>query len=145
MHNDNEKSSDNIMMRAQSYLDDYINFLERLNFRSVRLIEKCTEINLSYKDIYDNAHGHDEVEEIFKNRLDKFEIYKYSISEKNWANDNIIYLDGNIIYSRKKSIPVIIKLTISQSGKILSHCEYINEPFFEEKPKTIIQRLFARG
>jgi len=137
-----------LRLNAQVAVENYINFLQRINTRNLRLIEKCSEINISFSDDKNYGYGHDAVQNIFLEKLENFKNLKYKIKETIWAEDDLsIYLIGDIVWQnnleKNESIGVIVNLGVSKEGRITSHHEYKDKIMEIPPEKTFWQRVLG--
>ena len=126
--------------KFQRALDDYIEYFEKLNARSIRLIEKLAEPGMRFKDPFNDVQGTDAVERIFKHMFANVEKPKFEVEDYAWGKDGqTAYLRWVMRYERqgkKRRIDGMSEVLFSNGGKVLSHIDHwdAGEQFYEHVP-----------
>ncbi len=119
----------------QKPLEDYIEFWEKLNKRSVLLLPELVVDGFSFCDPYHNVIGPSEVCAVLTQRFKVFNGGRYHVYDFMWGRrEATAYMHWNFTYSPKKRFlgkqldDVVIggmsKLIFSQDGKLLSHEDF---------------------
>lgn len=85
-------------------LEDYINFWEALNERSLFLLAKFAEDKIQFSDPYYEASRHTEMAYILEERLKGRFRVKYKLRHAAWVHDKpIVLLTWRVIEQKKKN------------------------------------------
>jgi len=123
-------------LSLQKPLEDYIDYIERLNSRSVGLITNLAEPSLSFQDPYNMIRGVDAAEKLLQHRLKIFERARYKISDFTWGRrEKTAYIFWSFIYTPYKKtlsrhapeqqiIEGVSEVFFSLEGRVESHSEF---------------------
>ena len=124
----------------QRGLDDYIEYFEKLNRRSIRLIEKLAEPGIRFKDPFNDVQGTDAFERIFVHMFENLERPKFSVQDYAWGKDGkTAYLRWVLKYQLKgqaKRIEGMSEVMFSNNAKVMAHIDHwdAGEQFYEHLP-----------
>ena len=75
-------------LNFQRQLEDYITYYERLNGRSVRLLEKMAAPEIRFIDPFHDVRGIEAMEAVLKNLFDRhIERSKFTVTNTGWGRD----------------------------------------------------------
>lgn len=127
--------------RLHRTLLDYIEYFEKLNARSIRLIEKLVEPGIRFKDPFNDVMGVDAVERIFEHMFENLEFPKFKVRDYSWSEreERMAYIRWSFSCKRKGhpyAIEGVSEIMFSKDAKILSHTDYWDsgEYFYEHIP-----------
>ncbi len=121
-------------------LQDYCEFYEKLNLRSVRLIEKLAEPGMHFKDPFNDVMGVDQVQKIFKHMFENTQNAKFKVIDSAWGDkERTAYIRWNFGYEmkgRKYFVEGMSEVMFSRDAKVMSHIDYwdAGEYFYEHIP-----------
>lgn len=117
------------LLALQKPLEEYVTWLERLNPRSIRLIEKIAAHGMAFSDPFNVVRGVDAVEAALEKRLAAF-----GGSPKLTVTDRAIGQGAEAVYLRWtmtgtwRGKPIVIngiaELAFTPDGKIYSHIDH---------------------
>lgn len=126
-------------------LDDYIEYFEKLNVRSIRLLEKLAEPGMRFKDPFNDVRGIDAVERILQHMFQTLHNPKFKVRDYAWgrwqkeAQGAIAYLRWDMTFEfkgQKHMIEGMSEVMFSKDGKVMSHIDHwdAGEQFYEHIP-----------
>lgn len=125
---------------CQGTLDDYMLYFQKLNTRSIRLIEKMVEPGVQYKGPFDDVQG----VEAFEMVLQKASILRgqsrLHIQDYAWGQaGNVAYVRWTLSYQilqKVRRIDGVSELMFSKRGKIMAHHDHwdAGEAVYEHIP-----------
>ena len=127
-------------MKYQRALDDYIEYYQTLNPRSIRLIEKLAEPNMRFKDPFNDVQGIDAVERIFEHMFENTKDPKFEVEDYAWGKDGrTAYLKWVFRYEfsgKARHIVGMSEVMFSNQSKVMSHIDHwdAGEQFYEHIP-----------
>lgn len=123
-------------LNLQKPLEDYIEFIEKLNSRSIPLLGEMVDPILSFQDPYHNIKGFSEVQLLLERRLNICADVRYKVSDFMWGRrEATAYIYWNFSYKQKKKsfrksladsflIEGMSELKFYPDGKIFSISEF---------------------
>ena len=123
-------------LSLQKPLEDYIEYIEKLNPRSIPLLEKICTPTLSFQDPYHNAGTLEDTTKILKRRFKISPGGRYKVSDFTWGRRSATayilwsysYMPKKRLLNRHKVENIIIEGTsevmFSPDGMIFSHVEF---------------------
>jgi hypothetical protein len=128
---ENESGRNLILVRG---LEEYIQYLERLNARSVRLIEKISDIGISYIDPFYNVRGQDAYEAVFEKLFHYAPGARIRIIDSAWSvkREGVVYLQWCLSFERKgrmREITGMAEVEFKPDGKVISHTNHWDSAF----------------
>ena len=138
-----EKSMIDLDLRLQKYLEDYIEFWDKLNTRSLPLLSELSAHNISFCDLYHNVSGVDDVSRVLAYRQKIFNGGRYHVYDFMWGRcETTAYMHWSFTYRPKKRFlgkepdDVVIggmsKLIFLPDGKLLSQEDFFAAHDVEE-------------
>ncbi|MEM7650766.1 MAG: nuclear transport factor 2 family protein [Pseudomonadota bacterium] len=124
----------------QRALDDYIQYFEKLNARSIRLIEKIAAPGIRFKDPFNDVQGVDAFERIFEHMFANIDSPKFEVQDYAWGKEgHTAYLRWVLHYKLKgqsRRIDGMSEVMFSKDGKLMSHIDHwdAGEQFYEHIP-----------
>ncbi len=130
-----ERSLIELDLRLQKYLEDYIEFWDKLNTRSLPILRELCVPNFSFCDPYHSVVGVDEACDILAHRQKVFTGGRYHVYDFMWGRrEGAAYMHWNFTYRPKKKFlgkvqdDVVIggmsKLVFLPDGQLLSHEDF---------------------
>lgn len=121
-------------LSLQKPLEDYVEYVEKLNLRSIPLLDFISDPSFSFQDPYHNVVGRLEASRIFEHRLNTYPNAVYKVSDFMWGRrETVAYMYWSFCYTpkKKKKDPLIMEgmseLKFLPDGKIYSCCEFWGE------------------
>jgi hypothetical protein len=126
-------------LRLQKPLEDYVEFLDSLNARSVPLLGQHAEISMAFQDPIYNVRGMDAAQKIFLHRIALFPDARYRVQDFGWGRrPATAYLRLAFIYSQavrpsgllgrlqkeSRSVDCMVEVAFSPVGKVCAHTEF---------------------
>lgn len=119
----------------QKYLEDYIEFWDKLNLRSIPLFVEFCAHNISFCDPYHSVSGIEDVSAVLSHRQKVFRGGRYHVYDFIWGRrEATAYMHWSFTYRPKKKIfskafdDVVIggmsKLVFLPNGRLLSHEDF---------------------
>lgn len=116
--------------KIKSSLNDYIQYFETLSHRSIRLIEKIADPQIHFQDPFNDVHGIDQVEKIFKKMFEdvrdpKFKVLDHAISSSQ-DKAYLRWVFGAKAKDKDKRIEIhgMSEITFGPGGKIIEHIDH---------------------
>lgn len=138
----------NPAMAFQKPLEDYINYLEKMTPRSVRLIEKLAMPWMQYQDPLHDVRGTDDIIRIFEQRLDGVQNAKWRVNDHAWGREGqMVYLRWTFTGSRAEgdfNINGVAEVLFSNDGLVMSHKDFVDTAYHPPKPLTLWGRIKRR-
>lgn len=136
-------------LALQKPLEDYIQYLEKLTARSVRLLDKLAAPGMHYADSLYDVRGSDEIAGIFKKRLEAVQSPKIRIKDHAWGQDGqTVYLRWTFSCRREGVEDIrqgVSEIMFSKDGLVLAHMDY-PDMFAPVAPpsRSLLGRIFPR-
>ncbi len=117
----------------QKYLEDYVEYLENVNSRSLPLLDFIVDLSFSFQDPYYNVKGVDDAKKILYYRFKMYPNSHYKVIDFVWGRkDSVAYIYWNFFYQPPKICKPLILEAISEvkflpNGKIYSCSEFWGE------------------
>ncbi len=119
----------NPALALQKPLEDYIQYLEKMTSRSVRLLEKMAVPGMRYSDTEHEVRGTDAITEIFSKRFTETQSLKFRVDDRAWGHRNqTAYLRWTMICVRhgvEDTTQGIAEVMFSNDGLVMSHTDYV--------------------
>lgn len=139
----------NPAMALQKPLEDYIQYLEKMTTRSVRLLDKLAAPGMRYADSLYDVRGSDEIAGIFRRRLETVHSPKIRIRDHAWGQDGqTVYLRWTFSCRRDGVEDIrqgVSEIMFSKDGLVLAHMDYPD--MYERLPppsRSLLGRIFPR-
>lgn len=116
-----------IALKFQRPMRDYIEYFETLTPRSIRLIEKIAAPNMYFKDPFNEAHGIEAVERIFEHMFKTLETPKFKVIDYGFGQEGAGYIRWRFSYASKgkpQSFDGMSEITFNDKGQIISHIDH---------------------
>ena len=115
--------------RLQRALDDYIDYFERLNARSVRLIEKLAVPGMQFQDPFNDVTGIEKVEAILQKMFTDVKTPKFRVHDYAWGRDgHTAYIKWTFIAKmakgRQLDITGMSEIYFNDDALVMSHIDY---------------------
>ena len=127
----------NPALALQKPLENYIQYLEKMTSRSVRLLDKMAVPGMRYSDQQHDVRGTDAITEIFSRRFTDMSGMKFRVSDHAWGHRNqIVYLRWTATYVRDGVEDVtqgLAEVMFSNEGMVMSHADYMGALYRAEK------------
>lgn len=130
----------NPAMAFQKPLEDYIQYLERMNQRTIRLLEKLAVPGIHYRNPLHDVRGHDAVMDIFRQRLNEGK-QKFRVTDHAWGHD------GQTVYLRWKLVMLaegvedvtngMAEIFFTNDGQVMVHNDYVDSVFHMPPKPTL--------
>lgn len=137
----------NPAMALQKPLEDYIQYLEKMNLRSVPLLEKLAVPGVHYRNPVYDVRGRDAVMDVFRQRLSGGS-HKFTVTDHAWGRD------GQTVYLRWKRIARegddeditngMAEILFTNDGQVMAHNDYVDSVFYRPVRPTMWARLKKR-
>lgn len=123
-------------LRLQKPLEDYIEYFEALNMRSVALLSHLALPSLSFQDPYHSVRDRDAAEGLLKARLELHENGRYRVHDFAWGRRaETAYIYWTFIFkptkqfigkSKKEAINMegMSEVLFSTDGKVVAHSDF---------------------
>ena len=138
----------NPALAFQKPLEDYIQYLEKMTVRSVRLLDKLALPWMHYTDPLHDERGTEHIIKIFESRLSDVRNPKYRIRDHAWGQDGqTVYLRWTFTCLRGETEDMtsgVAEIMFSNEGKIMSHKDFVDKVYHHPKPLTLWGRLKKR-
>ena len=135
-------------IRYHRPLMDYIEYFETMNSRSVPLIEKLAEIDIRFKDPFNDVRGLDAYQAVFEHMFSSVDNPKFTVKDFSWSQrakgKNVAYLSWNFTAtSRGKEIfvPGMSEVTFSPDYKVMEHIDYWDAATYFYEGLPVIGRV----
>ena len=137
----------NPAMAYQKPLEDYIQYLEKLNMRSLPLLEKLAVPGVRYVSALHEAIGRDAVMEVFRLRLEQGR-QKFSVLQHSWSGDGqTVFLRWQWRVGEGDDMDItngVAEVLFSNEGQVMSHHDF-SDALYQLPPKpTLWTRLKRR-
>lgn len=124
-------------LSLQKPLEDYVEYIEKMNVRSIPLLGNMAGVMFSLQDPYHNVSGVSAAQELLTRRFKLYPTSRYRVSDFSWGRrESIAYIYWNFLYNvEKKSIvgkkssvqfsfSGMSEVLFSSDGQVLSHCDF---------------------
>lgn len=134
-------------MAFQKPLEDYIQFLEKMNARSLPLLEKLAVPGVHYISALHDARGHDAVIEVFRARLHQGK-QKFHVLHHVWAAEGqTVFLRWQLRVMEGDHVDItngVAEIMFTHDGQVMSHHDF-SDALYQLPPKpTVWTRLKKR-
>lgn len=130
-------------LRLQKYLEDYIEFWDKLNNRSLPILDALCAQSFSFCDPYHNARGVNEARDVLSHRQKVFTGGRYHVYDFMWGRrEGTAYMHWSYTFRPKKKFlrkakdDIVIggmsKLVFLPDGQLLSHEDFFAAHDIEE-------------
>jgi steroid delta-isomerase len=115
--------------RFQRALDAYIDYFEKLNARSVRLIEKLAVPGMQFRDPFNDVAGIEQVEAILQKMFVDVQSPKFRVHDYAWGRDQrTAYIKwrftATMAKGRQLDITGMSELYFNDNALVMTHIDY---------------------
>ncbi len=128
-------------LSLQKPLEDYVEYIDKLNIRSIPLLSEMFASSISLSDPYYNVNGAQNICKILEQRFKVCHDARYKVIDFMWGRrEAIAYIYWNFIYRPNKkafllkkdnseflNIDVMCEVKFLPNGEIFSHSEFWGE------------------
>ncbi len=124
-------------LSLQKPLEDYVEYIEKMNTRSLPLLDNIAGVLFSFEDPYHNVSGVAAAQELLAHRFRIYSNSRYKVNDFAWGRrESTAYIYWSFIYSVEKrnlvgkrslddrSFSGISEVVFSNDGKLLSHSDF---------------------
>lgn len=128
-----------VALKFQRPMRNYIEYFEKLTPRSVRLIEKIAAPNMYFKSPINEAHGIEGVEGIFKHIFKTVQNPKLKVMDYGFGQQGAGYIRWRFSYVSKgkpQNVEGMSEIIFNDDGQIISHIDHwdAGEVVYEKLP-----------
>lgn len=142
-------------MKHVRALEDYVIFFEKLNRRSVKLIDKHVAPGVRFKDPFNDVHGADAMRYVLEHMFTQLHQPKFKVHDVAWGREeHVAYLKWTFKYTwpktgAKDSFEGMSQVTFGPKGKIVEHIDfwdpthpiYMRVPFLKWMMAKVLEKL----
>ncbi|PCJ00241.1 MAG: hypothetical protein COB14_04605 [Alphaproteobacteria bacterium] len=124
-------------LSLQKPLEDYVEYIEKMNIRSLPLLETMSEPLFSFQDPYHTVNGMGAAQKILARRLEIYPFGRYRVHDFAWGRRSATaYIYWSFFYKVEKrkflgkkesetyDFSGVSEVVFAPDGKILSHVEF---------------------
>lgn len=121
-------------------LMDYVTYFEKLNRRSVALLDKVAAPGIYFKDPFNEVSDIEAMKHIFTHMFETLDAPKFKVTDKAWGKGgDTAYLRWTFTFARKgnqHSINGMSEIMFGADGKVISHIDHwdAGENVYEKIP-----------
>ncbi len=137
----------NPAMAFQKPLEDYIQYLEKMNLRSLPLLEKLAVPGVHYTHPLHDVRGRDAMMDIFRQRLNG-ERQKFTVTDHAWSRDGqTVYLRWQLRSLDNGAEDItngVAEVLFTNDGQVMAHNDFADALYQLPPRPTIWSRLKKR-
>lgn len=122
----------NPAMAFQKPLEDYIQYLEKMNLRALPLLEKLAVPGVHYRNPLHDVRGRDAVIDVFRQRLSEGR-QKFTVIDHAWGHDGqTVYLRWKLVMLNTGEEDVtngMAEIFFANDGQVMVHNDYVDSVF----------------
>ncbi len=122
----------NPAMAFQKPLEDYIQYLEKMNLRSLPLLEKLAVPGVHYRNPLYDVRGRDAVMDVFRRRLSEGK-QKFTVTDHAWGHDGqTVYLRWKLVVQNDGDEDItngMAEIFFANDGQVMAHNDYVDSVF----------------
>lgn len=124
-------------LSLQKPLEDYVEYIEKMNVRSLPLLVDMAGVLFSFHDPYHSVSGVSAAQELLGRRFEIYPSSRYKVSDFSWGRrESTAYIYWSFLYNVEKrsfvgkksltpfSFSGISEIVFSTDGQVLSHCDF---------------------
>lgn len=116
-----------VTLKFQRPMRDYIEYMESLTPRSIRLIEKIATPDMYFKDPFNEVNGIENVERIFEHMLKTVQAPKFKALDYQFGRAGTGYIRWAFYYEengKRQAIEGMSEIAFSEDGRVTSHIDH---------------------